>query len=289
MKIPSNRVSSVVKYFREQLEGLYEKEEIESFIFYCFNEYMNFSRADLLSRTNDTMSESMMLKFNFAVKDLKKQKPVQYILESAWFYGLKLKVDERVLVPRQETEELVDLIIKENKEIKGSILDIGTGSGCIAISLKKNLPSANVIALDVSEGALEIARENARINGANISFIQGDILNHSSFSLDEKLDIIVSNPPYVLASEKETMHANVLEYEPHLALFVNENDPLIFYRKIIEFAKHNLKPQGKLYFEINEQQGRAMEELASGEGMIDVRVIKDINGKDRMMYALFPG
>lgn len=285
MKIPSNRVSSVIKYFREQLHGLYEKEEIENFIYYCFNEYMSFSRADLLSRTNDTMSESMLLKFNFAVKDLRKNKPVQYILESAWFYGLKLKVDERVLIPRQETEELVDLIIKENKNDTLSILDFGTGSGCIAIALKKHLPLADVMALDVSEGALALAAENAKANGAEVKFFKGDILDHSSIALESRLDIIVSNPPYVLASEKASMHGNVLEHEPHLALFVNDTDPLIFYRKIMEFSKSNLKPGGKLYFEINEQQGRAMEALAAAEGMTDIKVIKDINGKDRIMYA----
>ena len=166
-----------------------------------------------------------------------------------------------------------------------SILDIGTGSGCIPIALKKQLPWAEVHAMDVSERALDIARENAAANEAEIHFIHGDILDPSAFQVEGKLDIIVSNPPYVLQSEKESMHRNVVEHEPHLALFVSDNDPLLFYRRIIDIAKQKLKPGGKLYFEINERMGDKVCELAFAEGMKNVTLIKDINGKDRMMHA----
>ena len=298
MKIPSNRVSSVIKYYREQLSGIYDKEEIENFILYSFEAFMGFNRTDLVMRANETMSESMLLKFNFAVKDLKKRKPIQYILGYTIFYGLKIKVDERVLIPRQETEELVSLVIKDQEariktqeSVPGSqdngirILDIGTGSGCIPIALKKNLPSAQVDALDVSQGALELAKENAIANDAAVRFIHTDILDPAAAGKVGKYNVIVSNPPYVLHSEKETMHANVLENEPHLALFVNDEDPLLFYRVIMSLAKTNLDPAGELYFEINEQQGDALLKLAGEMGFSKVQLVKDINSKNRILYV----
>lgn len=292
MKIPSNRVSSVVKFFRERLSGLYEKEEIENFIYYAFNEYMSFSRTDLMTRADETMSESMLLKFNFAVKDLEKHKPIQYILGVTEFYRLRLKVDERVLIPRQETEELVDMIIKENEFTDTNnqhpgetftILDIGTGSGCIPIALKKNMPWAEVSAVDVSEGALELARENAAMNNVEIDLIHADVLADGTKDKLKTYNIIVSNPPYVLHSEKNEMHSNVLDHEPHLALFVNDNDPLLFYRVIMDIGKVKLKKNGKIYFEINEKQGDALKKLAEGKGFSEVRSARDLNGKDRII------
>jgi release factor glutamine methyltransferase len=292
MKIPSNRVSSVVKYFREQLAGSYEKEEIESFIFYSFNTYMGFSRMDIVSRADETMSESMLLKFNFAVKDLKRHRPIQYILGETEFYGLKLKVDERALIPRPETEELVHLIIDNcgdkmrsvPDEQKLSILDIGTGSGCIPIALKKNIPAADVIALDVSTDALALAEENAKLNSVSLNFINADILDPATVSRLGTYDIIVSNPPYVLHSEKSSMQPNVLDHEPHLALFVNNDDPLLFYRVIMDIANEKLKPGGKIYFEINEQQGEALKQLAEAKGFTEITLVKDMSGKDRIIH-----
>lgn len=294
MKIPSNRVSSVINYYREQLNGLYDKEEIENFIWYSFEAFMGFSRTDLLMRSNDTMSESMLLKFNFAVKDLKRYRPIQYILGYTVFYGLKIRVDERVLIPRQETEELVHLIIKnqearrKGQDERMRILDIGTGSGCIAIALKKNLPWAEVNAMDVSEGALELAKGNAMTNDADIAFIYADILDPAVEAELPRYDVIVSNPPYVLHSEKNTMHPNVLEHEPHLALFVNDNDPLLFYRAIMNIASVKLERGGELYFEINEQQGDSLIKLAYEMGFLKTELVKDINGKNRILYVKNP-
>lgn len=294
MKIPSNRVSSVVKYFREQLAGLYAKEEIENFIFFSFNSFMGFSRVDIVSRANETMSESILLRFNFAVKDLKKYKPIQYILGETEFYGQKLKVDERALIPRPETEELVHLIITHcsdrmypvasNGNKSFSIIDIGTGSGCIPIALKKNIPRADVSAIDVSEEALSLAKENAELNGVAINFIKADILDPATVSQLGTYDIIVSNPPYVLHSEKNDMQPNVLEYEPHLALFVNDDDPLLFYRAIMDVAAKKLKPGGKIYFEINERQAEALKRLAELRGFEKISVVKDMSGRQRIIH-----
>jgi release factor glutamine methyltransferase len=296
MKIPSNRVSSVIKYFREQLSGQYEKEEIENFIFYSFEAFMGFNRADLVARANDTMSESMLLKFNFAVKDLMRNKPIQYILGYTVFYGLKIKVDERVLIPRQETEELVHLIIKDqgarirrqeagSGESRFRILDIGTGSGCISIALKKSLSAAEVHALDVSGYALELAKENAVLNGTGISFINADILDPKAGAMLGRYNLIVSNPPYVLHSEKEAMQPNVVGHEPHLALFVNDEDPLLFYRAIMRIGRTNLEPGGELYFEINERKGDELLELSNEMGYSKAELVKDINGKNRILYV----
>lgn len=291
MKIPSNHVSSVINYYRDQLRGLYDEEEIGNFILYSFEAFMGFTRTDLVMRGNETMSESMLLKFNFAVKDLKRFKPIQYILGYTVFYGLKIKVDERVLIPRQETEELVHLIIKNQKARARSqastsrILDIGTGSGCIPIALKRNLVPAEVHALDVSQEALELAKENAMANDADVHFMHADILDPAASKTLERYDVIVSNPPYVLHSEKSAMHANVLEYEPHLALFVNDNDPLLFYRTIMSIAKEKLNPGGELYFEINEQQGDALLKLCNEMDFSSAELVKDISGKNRILYV----
>lgn len=282
MKISSNKVSSVISFFREELAGIYPTEEIEQFVFLAFNEFLGFKRVDLTMKANETMSESDLLKFNFAVKELKKHKPIQYILGSTEFYGIKLKVNEHVLIPRPETEELVEFILSElqvsNSQL--NVLDIGTGSGCIAIALKKKIPSAKVYALDVSEEALLVAKENARINNVEINFICQDIF---APSITHSFDGIVSNPPYIRISEKDKMSKNVLNYEPHLALFVNDNDPLLFYRKITDFSLNHLNPHGKLYFEINEAFGGNVKYLMEKKYFKNVIVKKDLCGKDRMV------
>ncbi len=232
MQIASNKIKDIVRFFREQLQGIYDAEEIESFIGFCFEEYMGLKRVDIVINGERTMSESDLLKFNFAIKDLKKEKPIQQILGKADFYGLKFYVNEHVLIPRPETEELVDLIIKENKGFNPTIMDIGTGSGCIPISLKKNIPNAVVSSIDVSEKAIEVAKKNAKLNEVTITFVVDDILNPSKEIAPKSIDIIVSNPPYICISEKEEMRKNVLEHEPHIALFVYDNDPLLFYKAI---------------------------------------------------------
>lgn len=302
MKIPSNKIADVIHFFQDNLKAIYEKEELETIIAYCFEEFLNIKKAEIGLRKNETMSESQLLKFNFAIKDLKRQKPIQYILGKADFYGLKFIVNEYVLIPRPETEELVDIIIKEfkvqslkfknsstpNDQISNlnsqfSILDIGTGSGCIPIALKKNIPSAKVHGLDVSEKALDVAKQNAVLNNVDVEFIFGDILDSNIQFPNSQLDIIVSNPPYVRISEKETMHKNVLEHEPHLALFVNDNDPLLFYKAIADFALENLNSTGKLYFEINENFGLETKQMLEQKGFKNVKLIKDLNGKNRIL------
>lgn len=306
MRIPSNKIADVVRFFREELKNTYEKDELETLIAYCFEEYLNLKRADIFLNFDVTISESELLKFNFAVKDLKQHKPIQYIFGKADFYGLKFIVNKHVLIPRPETEELVQLIIdkigggRTESGVGGqlqppnsllptpiSILDIGTGSGCIPISLKKNIPFAKVYALDISGEALDIAKQNAEINSVDVEFFQHDILSATDKlpDADLKFDIIVSNPPYICVSEKGQMHNNVLDHEPHLALFVNDNDPLLFYRSIADFALKNLKQNGELYFEINQALGPETKLLLENKGFKNVVLLKDINNNNRILYC----
>ncbi len=283
MQIASNKIKDIVRFFREQLQGIYDAEEIESFIGFCFEEYMGLKRVDIVINGERTMSESDLLKFNFAIKDLKKEKPIQQILGKADFYGLKFYVNEHVLIPRPETEELVDLIIKENKGFNPTIMDIGTGSGCIPISLKKNIPNAVVSTMDVSEKAIAVAKKNAELNEVTITFVVDDILNPSTEIPTKSIDIIVSNPPYIRISEKEEMRKNVLEHEPHIALFVYDNDPLLFYKKIADVALSVLKPDGKIYFEINENFGGESKQMLENKGFKNVILIKDLSNKNRIL------
>ncbi|HET6244278.1 MAG: peptide chain release factor N(5)-glutamine methyltransferase [Bacteroidetes bacterium] len=286
MKIPSNKISAVIKYFKEQLKDYYPYDEIQSFIWICFNHYLNLSPTDLIISQDKTMSESELLKFNFAVKDLKKNKPIQYILGETEFYGLKINVDPSVLIPRQETEELVDWIINDFKPTKEhlKIIDICTGSGCIAIALNKNLPGSDVKAVDISREAINTAKKNAALNNSEISFLNQDAL--LGIKTNDYFDIIVSNPPYVTNSEKKLMHNNVLSYEPHLALFIEDNDPLKFYKAIAKWALNHLNKKGKLYFEINELKSSELINLLELLGYKEIVVKKDLNEKFRMIRCM---
>jgi release factor glutamine methyltransferase len=287
MEIGDNRVSTVMGYFRSELAGIYSPEEINLFIFYSFEAFLGYkSKADMVLRAAETVSESELLKLNFAVRDLKKQKPIQYILGRTEFYSLPFLVNESVLIPRPETEELVDLIIRQTRNETIRILDIGTGSGCIPVALKKNMPQADVVSLDISIAAIAVANENALLNDVAVKFILWDILNDSFTWQEGVFELIVSNPPYIKISEGSKMEANVLEYEPHLALFVGDDDALIFYRKIIDFAKKYLCPGGKIYFEINEVLGKDVVHLLEASGYSRVEMYKDINGRDRMVSAV---
>ena len=286
-----------VKFINE-LETIYDLHEIESF-FYIITEFLHQKkRIDLALEPNFSITENEVEKWNSIVTELKQEKPIQYILGETEFYGLRFLVNENTLIPRQETEELVELILS-NKQISSTtvqpkILDIGTGSGCIAISLAKNLPDAEVYALDVSEKALEIANQNAEINKVEINFINKSILEvedltfTTTYNLQPTtfFDIIVSNPPYVRNLEKEEIKKNVLEYEPHLALFVEDNDALLFYRKIAQLAKINLSPNGILYFEINQYLGKETVELLENMNFNNIQLIKDIYGNDRIISCL---
>jgi len=273
------------KLIHDKLSPLYSKQEIESISKLIFEKVSGFSRLQTYLNQNDTISPANLAQITEIVNRLIQFEPIQYILGDTEFYGLTLKVNPSVLIPRPETEELVDWIIHDNPPINPAILDIGTGSGCIPIALSKNLPGAEVEGWDISSEALMVARENAKINQVNIGFIYTDILNLNSTDKQQKYDIIVSNPPYVMASEQLSMPKNVIEHEPHVALFVPDTDPLIFYRTIADFAINQLKPGGKLYFEINEQFGNETTNLLSTKGFKNIIVRNDINGKVRMVRA----
>ncbi|MBW6483248.1 MAG: peptide chain release factor N(5)-glutamine methyltransferase [Vicingaceae bacterium] len=284
MKIATNQLSSIITYFKNELSDFYDVHEINSMLFIVLEHYFKLSKSELILQPTKLFSESDLLLIINTVKALKTYKPLAYILGEWEFFGLTLKVDEYVLIPRPETEELVQLISNENL-LATSVLDIGTGSGCIALALKKNLPQTKVEAWDVSEKALAIAKTNAIKNKLAVDFKRVDILN-VDVSLPKKFDVIVSNPPYIQQKEKELMDKNVLDFEPHLALFVENDNPLLFYDKIGDFATKNLKLNGKLYVEINEAFGNEVVQLLMQKGFQQVKVYKDINGKDRIVQCV---
>ena len=272
-------------HFFDSLKNIQEEQEIESF-FFILTEYLhNLKRVDVALNPNFELSDAEVEKWNAFLADLQQEKPIQYITSEAWFYGLRFEVNENTLIPRPETEELVEWIIESQKSKvqsqKCEILDIGTGTGCIPISLKTNLPQANVSAIDVSEKALEVAKRNAVSNKVDISFIQADILEVEDLS--QYFDIIVSNPPYVRNLEKQEIKKNVLEYEPHLALFVEDTDALLFYRKIAQLALKNLAPNGLLFFEINQYLGKETVALLENLGFKNIELKKDMYGNNRMI------
>jgi release factor glutamine methyltransferase len=267
----------------QALKDLYSPEEITSIIDIIFKHLMNFKKFEVILHLDTLVPDAIKTQIYNIIQQLKRNKPIQYILGSTEFYGLPFFIDEAVLIPRPETEELVYWIVNDYRGTKPRIIDIGAGSGCIAIALAKLLPEAVVHAADVSEKALENAHRNASLNKVSVEFHQLDILSEQLPNFDP-FDIIVSNPPYVTMSQKEQIEANVLDYEPHLALFVPENDPLIFYRAIGKFARERLKNNGNLYFEINEdmpdETAACMEQLK-----FRVELKKDMHNKKRMLKA----
>ena len=274
-------------YFIQELTPLYEVGEAESFFYLILEAKHQLQRVDLALQPDLAFSESGLKIWSFILEQLKKEIPIQYILGVTHFYGLEFEVNSAVLIPRPETEELVDWIVQKSK-IKNQkstikILDIGTGSGCIAITLAKNLSNAQVFALDVSEQALATAKTNAEKNQVQLSFIHQSILETED--LGQQFDVIVSNPPYVRELEKLEIKKNVLENEPHLALFVEDNDALIFYRKIAQLAQKNLNSEGQLYFEINQYLGQEMLDLLRKMGFKNCELRKDIYGNDRMIQC----
>jgi len=276
-------LKEIKNIYHRELDAIYEQEEVDSFFYLVIEHYLDLERFILALKPNVVVTKAEEQPLFEALSQLKLEKPIQYILGSTQFMDLEFKVNENVLIPRPETEELVRWIIDDyeilgNKEI--NILDIGTGSGCMAISLAKYLKNAKVDALDISENALEIAQENASLNKVKVGFMQTDIFKLEY--LEEKYDIIVSNPPYVRMLEKEQMNSNVIENEPELALFVEDKDPLVFYRKISEFAKSNLKKDGCLYFEINQYLGAETKALLEND-FYEVELHKDMFSNDRML------
>ena len=281
--------------FLQELSTIYDSQEIESFFYLILECFHNTKRIDLALDPNMEMDAMQLLRWESVLAELKKEKPIQYILGETEFYGLPFLVNENTLIPRPETEELVEWIIKSTKyEIQSTklrILDIGTGSGCIAISLAKNILNSEVSAIDVSEKALATAQKNAEINKVEVNFINVDILKindlvelpTSNFQLPTQFDIIVSNPPYVRNLEKAEIKPNVLEYEPHLALFVEDTDALLFYRKIAQLAQQNLSENGMLFFEINQYLGKETVQLLEQMNFKNIELKKDIYGNNRMI------
>ena len=278
-------------YFNNTLIKLYPISEIDTFLFLLLEEYLNFKRTDLVLKSNFKISIEVLSLLTSSTELLEKEIPIQYILKKTEFYGLPFILNEHVLIPRPETEELVSFVLDKvlkietlqpvEREIK--ILDIGTGSGCIPISLKKSLPLAEISAIEISDKALSVAKKNTLLNQVDINLIQQDILKTSE--LNDIYDIIISNPPYVRELEKKEIKNNVLKNEPHRALFVKDNNPLIFYDKIAELAKNHLTKNGLLFFEINQYLGKETVELIRMKGFNTIELKKDIFGHDRIIIA----
>tara|TARA_B100000768_G_scaffold172399_1_gene180605 strand:- start:1019 stop:1903 length:885 start_codon:yes stop_codon:yes gene_type:complete len=284
-------------YFNETLKTIYPITEIDSFFFLLLEEYLGFRRVDIVLKSDFKITQETLNLLQSATKQLEQEVPLQYIIGKTEFYGLPFVVNKHVLIPRPETEELVACVVSESSRVKTfntstkqtteikqlKILDIGTGSGCIPISLKKQLPFAKISAIDISKEALTVAKKNAVLNNVDIHFILQDILK--TVALDQHYDIIISNPPYVRELEKKELKNNVLKNEPHVALFVENDNPLIFYAKIAELAKKYLNKNGLLFFEINQYLGTETIDLVNKKGLKNIQLKKDMFGNDRIIVA----
>jgi release factor glutamine methyltransferase len=285
MSVNIRTIKDIRFYLLKELDKIYPEPEKSSLINIIIKTITGVSKLHQLYNSDEAVSKSQLEKIIEISNELKTGKPVQYILGVTDFYGCKIKLNNETLIPRQETEELVHLIISENKAYRGNIIDIGSGSGCIAIALAANIHHSFVTGVEISEGAVAMAKENALLNGVNVSFLKSDIFHLDNIAVG-KAGILVSNPPYVRDSEKKSMNRNVLDFEPHRALFVPDSDPLIFYNAIIKAAETILLPGGKLYFEINELMGSPMIKLLASAAYRDINIIKDINNKDRIVKGI---
>jgi len=277
--------SDSVRIIKKELSNKYDKNEINSFIRIIFKNLLNYSSTDIHINQNTKISSNSISEINLIIEQLKQNKPIQYIFGETDFYDLEFYVNEHVLIPRPETEELVDWIIKETVDKYVTILDIGTGSGCIAITLSKNLDNPIIEAIDISKKALIVAKNNAKKYSQKINYKRLDILNLRHQKKLGKYDLIVSNPPYVTVSDKKEIHKNVIDYEPHDALFISDNNPLVFFEVISKFAKGHLNKNGKLFFEINELYGTEALNKIWSFGFSEIILKKDLNGKERMIKA----
>ncbi|GGF73550.1 peptide chain release factor N(5)-glutamine methyltransferase [Wenyingzhuangia marina] len=268
------------------LESHYPTSEIDSFFKIILEDVLNLSKIDFALEPNKIVSDDKNTKIDQIISRLAEHQPIQHLIGFTEFMDLKIMVNEHVLIPRPETEELIRWILNDYSTAPNlDVLDIGTGSGCIPIALSKSLNDANINTIDISTKAIETAKKNAEINKVNINFIHQDILTTNQFP--QQYDVIVSNPPYVRNLEKAEMQKNVLEFEPHLALFVEDNDPVIFYKKIAELAISAIKPKGALYYEINQYLGKETIELLKQIGFKNIELKKDMFGNDRMIKATF--
>jgi release factor glutamine methyltransferase len=276
-------IQNINNQFKNSLNDIYTYSEIQQILFIVYEKILSLTKIDVLIYQNKLIDKDKCKELNLVLKQLQKNRPVQYILGEADFFNLKFNVNSSVLIPRQETEELVSWVVDENKNKDVSILDIGTGSGCIAISLAKNIKESLVNAIDISSEAIEIALSNAKKNKALVRFSKFDIINDNYEKLPQNIDIIVSNPPYVRNSEKKLMQKNVLDYEPDIALFVDDFNPLMFYIKIAEIGKKILRKGGYIFFEINEEYALETKNMLEDMGYSSIEVRKDLNNKDRMV------
>ncbi len=288
-------MNNTIRFFESQyvagLYGLYDAHEAKSLLFYIVSELMGYRLSDYDHRKDQPLSQLTQGRLYEVLSELEKRRPLQYILGHAWFMGNRFRVNESVLIPRPETEELADRVIRDlrGSTRKAHVLDIGTGSGCIAIMIKKKVPECTVSALDISADALAVARRNASDLSADIVFFQADIRCWQEIlTVAGLFDVIVSNPPYVMLSEKEQMHSNVLEHEPHLALFVPEEDPLLYYRHIAAAASACLRPGGRLYTEINRVFGNEVCDVFRQCGLTQTALLQDMQGADRIVSAVKP-
>ena len=270
-------------YIKDKLKDFYPERELSSIIKILLTEFFSLSSIEIYGGKDKIFSQKEMDDLDVIIERLKKYEPIQYILGYEMFYGRKFKVTKATLIPRPETVELIDWIISDSKDGDCKIVDIGTGTGCIAISLAANLSGSKVEGWDISEDALKVASDNAAINGVYVKFRNIDILKFTPQA--DKYDVIVSNPPYITEAEKSEMDSNVLDWEPNIALFVNNNDPLLFYRKIAYIAKETLRNNGRLYFEINRNFSKEMVDMLKEIGFVDIEVRKDCFGNDRMVKA----
>lgn len=287
MKIATNKLSDLYQFYKSELSLIYDEAELYSIFELVCEKYLNYTKAQVKQHFDENINQSNLINIYNAGVELKKGTPIQYILKEAFFYNLTFNVSNAVLIPRPETEELVDLIIKSQTTHNSpiSILDIGTGSGCIPITLKKHLPQAKVFGIDISEQALEVAKSNAIKNNVDVEFIKEDILS-KFFILNSNFSIIISNPPYVLNSEAQQMDSRVLEHEPHLALFVEDNDPIIFYKRIIDLCDKYLEEKGWLYFELNPMSAIDVKNYANDSKIFNfTEILNDMSGKQRFLKA----
>lgn len=276
-------MNPIVYYIKQTLQGYYPDSEIVSMAKLLLTQVFGMSVIELYAGKDNSFSANEQKRLSDILIRLQKYEPIQYIIGTEYFYGLSFEVNKNVLIPRPETEELVDLIVQENKNRKVRVLDVGTGSGCIAISLAKNLERAELTSWDISEGALQVAARNCRRNGVEVRLERKDVLQFSPSG--EQFDIIVSNPPYITEKEKMDMDANVLDWEPGTALFVPDDNPLLFYRKIADVGMSMLTPEGRLYFEINRGYGKQTVDMLAGLGYRNIELRKDISQNDRMIRA----
>lgn len=279
------KLKDLAAIFADSLRSIYGNEEAQAIFLVALDSVMQYSKMDYLLKKEESIAEEQVTKLLNMLRELQEGKPVQYVTGETFFYGLPFKVNPSVLIPRPETEELVNWVIECTEQAEAfkagyRLIDIGTGSGCIAISLKKNLPEAQVFALDVAEAAIHVAEANAALNQVELNFIQADIRNYTS---QQHFDVIVSNPPYIRVQEKIDMENHVLEHEPHLALFVSNEKPLEFYEAIADFAQASLSHTGLLFFEINAELGKETIDMLSSKSFINIEIKKDMQGKDRMI------